>query len=109
MSKRGRICSSGDVVDGGIEEAVVEGCAVDEDSGDMIERCRVANKLGETDKQSSSESGRVNNVCNIDVCKAAGPYRKQDECNNAKTNINREYSGNNGRGDMGDQGEVREY
>ena len=55
--KRGHGSHSGDVVDGGIEEAVVEGCAVDEDSGDMIERCRVANKLGETDKQSSSESG----------------------------------------------------
>ena len=56
-NERGHLFGSGDVVDGDIEEAVVEGCAVDEDSGDMIERCRVANKLGETDKQSSSESG----------------------------------------------------
>jgi hypothetical protein len=44
----------------------------------------------------------------IDVCKAAGQYRKQNECNNDKTNINREYSGNNRRGDMGDQRAVRE-
>jgi hypothetical protein len=45
----------------------------------------------------------------IDVCKAAGQYRKQDEYNNDKTNIYREYSGNNRRCDMGDQREVREY
>ena len=31
--KRGQVFSSGDVVDGGIEEAVVEGCAVESTSG----------------------------------------------------------------------------
>jgi len=103
-SKRGQVFSSGDVVDGDIEEAVVKGCVVEEDSGDMIEGCRV-----DTDKQSNRESGRENNVYNIDVGKAAGQYSRQDECNNDKTNINREYSGNNRRGDMGDQREVGEY
>ena len=107
--KRGQVLSSGDVVDGGIEEAVVEGCAVDKASKDMIEECRVTNRLIDTDKQSNSDSGRENNVYDIDVCKAAGQYGKQDECNNDKTNINREYSGSNRRGDMGDRREVREY
>ena len=45
----------------------------------------------------------------VDVCKAAGTYRKQDECSNNKTNINRKYSGNNRGGDTRDQREVREY
>ena len=107
--KRGHGSHSGDVVDGGIEEAVVEGRAIGEASVDTMEGCRVVNQVVETDKQSNGESGRGNIMYDTDVCKAAGQYRKQDECRNDKANINREHNGNNRRGDRGDQREVSEY
>ena len=46
---------------------------------------------------------------NIDVCKTAEQYTKQDECSNDKTNINRGNSGNNRGGDTRVQREFREY
>ena len=104
--KRGQVFSSGDVVDGGIEEAVVEGRAIDGASVDTMEGCRVVNQVVETENQSNGESGRGNIMYDIDVCKAAGQYRKQDECRNDKANINREHNVNNRRGDRVDQREV---
>ena len=108
-NERGLFFGSGDVVGGDIEEAVVEGCAVEKATGDKIEGCRVVNQIVETDQQSNSRSGRGNNMYNIDVCKTAEQYTKQDECSNDKTNINRGYSGNNRGGDTRVQREVREY
>jgi hypothetical protein len=50
QASEGQVLSSGDVVDGVIEEAVVQGCAVDKASKDMIEECRVTNRLVDTSK-----------------------------------------------------------